>query len=268
MSSAWNYNGTFSNFGGVVQFQLLFDVDNTTNVVNTVTGTITYNAPTGFITTSNVSIVLPGGYLNNNNDIISYTAPYFDDQGIAFFDGTNNITYAIKNNLSNEDFVYNSINNTYSDYNTGTESLSLACLLSGTKILTTVGEINVENLTSDHVISSEGKEYKIKNILKTSLNFDTIGQKDLPFVLPEGFLGCNQNLHLSRGHAIKTEGGYKLPETLGLEQLTVEKMRELNLLADYYNVELECSEGETRRTNTLTANGVLVESYSPNEILC
>ena len=33
-------------------------------------------------------------------------------------------------------------------------------------------------------------------------------------------------------------------------------------------LELECSEGETRRTNTLTANGVLVESYSPNEILC
>uniref|UniRef100_A0A6C0ADI0 Hedgehog/Intein (Hint) domain-containing protein n=1 Tax=viral metagenome TaxID=1070528 RepID=A0A6C0ADI0_9ZZZZ len=87
----------------------------------------------------------------------------------------------------------------------------------------------------------------------------------MPFLLPKGFLNSTEDLYISQGHAIKVEGKFKLPEHLRLKRLSIEEFLQLN--ADkYYHIELYCEEGEDRRSNTLDANGVIVESYSSDEI--
>ena len=270
MSSTYNFSGSFllnSNdsepITATVQISLI--VQDNSNLIIGGTGTITYSSNL-ILQDSNIFLLLPGSYNGNNNISTSLTtSPYFSLQGTAFLDVVNNYNLSFYfNQIQNEDYVFNSrftpVNGNRNPFIS--ESLSLPCLLSNTNILTNEGYIQINKLNENHIIISENKEHKIKKILSTKIN---LIQKDMPYRLPSGMLGCSEDLYLSQGHAIKVQGIFKLPEHLNLKRLNVEEFLELKE-DKYYHIELECLEEENRRTNTLNANGVTVESYSPDEI--
>ena len=120
----------------------------------------------------------------------------------------------------------------------------------------------IENLNRNDIIISEGKEYKIESILTST--FSKI--EDYPYLIPKGTeineYICNEDLYLSRGHCIKISEGVfvypKMLESLKILQVTSLEKRE----KIYYHIKLHFEKGEDRRSNTITANGIVVESYS------
>uniref|UniRef100_A0A6C0AE72 Uncharacterized protein n=1 Tax=viral metagenome TaxID=1070528 RepID=A0A6C0AE72_9ZZZZ len=241
--------------------ELVFTVDNN-NLVTDVSGTIIVYQNGSIILTSNIITLYSPGSIDNNDNILDsvVTAPYFSVNGLAL-----NYTYLGGGSDILRFLNVSGFDNSISSVTTSpliSESLSLACLLSNTNILTKNGYIRIDSLKNEDIIVSENKEFKIKKIMHTEVK---LIDKYMPFLLPKDFLNSNEDLYLSQGHEIKVEGKFKLPEHLGLKRLSIEEFLELNE-NKYYHIELYCEEGEDRRTNTLDANGVIVESYSSKEI--
>jgi len=259
--SSYNFSATFNvlnNIFSTVNINLTVQG----NLITFGSGTVTY---TSIFANSQLSLLPTNSYRNNDNILNNLnTSPYFTTNGAAFLDLTNN-KYSFYFNLSqSRDYV--SFGRLTRDTNKPliSESLSLACLLSNTNILTNEGFIKINELKENHVIICENKKHKIIRIMSTKIN---IIEKEMPYKLPSGILGCKEDLYLSQGHAIKIENKFFLPEYLNLKRLSIEEFLELRE-DKYFHIELECQEGENRRTNTLNANGVIVESYSPDEISC
>jgi len=202
------------------------------------------------------------GEIDNNDNILNSTnnVPYFSTNGLAFRSSLfGPVNFNFKNILGIDSSFLNDVQQTFPFTS---ESLSLPCLLCNTNILTKNGYIKINSLKNEDIIFSENKRFKIKKIINTEIK---LLDKYMPFLLPKGFLNSTEDLYISQGHAIKVEGKFKLPEHLRLKRLSIEEFLQLN--ADkYYHIELYCEEGEDRRSNTLDANGVIVESYSSDEI--
>jgi len=108
-SPSAQYQASYSDFGGTVTFNLILTYTNfSSNVINAVSGTITYT--TTYTTTTNVSILGTGTYFGNDNVIaLATTIPYFSTSGLAFKDNTNNIKYNIRSN-GTTDIIINNTN--------------------------------------------------------------------------------------------------------------------------------------------------------------
>jgi len=270
MSSTYNFSGSFllnSNesqpITATVEISLIIQDNN--NLIINGTGRITYSSNL-ILQDSNIFLLSPGSYNGNNNILNSLsTVPYFTLEGTSFFDFDNNYNLSFYfNQIQSQDYVLNDRFTIANGNNNPfiSESLSLPCLLSNTNILTNEGYIQINQLNENHIIISENKQHRIKQIMSTRIN---LIETEMPYKLPSGMLGCTEDLYLSKGHAIKVQGIFKLPEHLNLKRLNIEEFEKLGE-DRYYHIELKCLEGENRRTNTLNANGVTVESYSPDEI--
>lgn len=261
MTSTYNFSGTFPLNGSITaEVTISLTVEDNTNLITAATGNITYSST---YSDSQIFLLSPNVYNGNDNILASLTTPpYFTQNGTAFVDSPNNIEFSFYfATFANQDYVLNSqaVSNNFGFIS---ESLSLPCLLSNTNILTNEGLIQINQLNENHIIISENKKHKIKRIMSTNIN---LIEREMPYRLPSGMLGCNEDLYLSQGHAIKVGNNFFLPEHLNLTRLSIEEFLELKE-DKYYHIELECLEGENRRTNTLNANGVTVESYSSDEI--
>ena len=93
------------------------------------------------------------------------------------------------------------------------------------------------------------------------LSFDE--RDHYPCLIPAGHLGAIEDTYLTKGHAIKFGSKFGSPSAWNCRHLTLADLHHVGLTEiEYHHLELECAEGENRRTNTLIANGVIVESFS------
>lgn len=255
MSDIYFYNATYfvSQLQENIILNFTLTVDRVTGEVTDLTGTL---SPT-VGPSQPVDLLPPGSFLNNDN-ILSNTSnsPYFSINGFAF--SSLFVNYNIRNVEGSEGIIIS--------IGTGepipfvSETLFLACLLSGTKILTNNGFKLIDDLKEGESIKSENKEYIIQRIITTSIS----DKKDFPYLVPKGtILGsgkCIEDLYISRGHSIKIKKSFHFPKKLGFKQ--IDDIGSRNPL--YYHIELFKMPGETRRTNTLNANGIIVESFGEN----
>lgn len=264
MSTYYTYTGTFDEFGGTVEFSFILTTTGApSSSITGVGGSITYSNTTPYTTTSNIDIINVNAFEGNDNILSSSGQPYFTEGGLSVTDNTNNIQYNIYNNSGEEDLVINSINLGDGDpYEEGTEQLTPGCLLNTTQILTPEGYKLISEIgANDFIISENGRKIKVKsNIFSIIDNHD---MENFPYRIPKGELNAIEDVYLSKGHAIKVNGDFKSPSQLGFKKQTLEELAQNGIAKiAYHHLELECHMNENRRTNTLIANGVIVESFS------
>lgn len=298
MSVFYNYVCGFTTGGilGPVTMNLQLEVSG--GVIIAVTGTISNNdGTTGAVYRAPGTVNSPDHLTFNNNIIFPGVNPsYFSVNGFGVADSFDN-NYLIYQNdpisdnatgiqAPNPDTVYNSrvIPNT----------LTIACLLKGTKILLETGYKNIENIcVGERVVTHDSRLVEILKIHKSvypisdlvmpckiekgTFGFSTIpfshlqislrGEKDNSSISPltgsvEGGYRNREkvpfeNLYLTEGHAIKPYDRFEPPTSYSYKSVP-DNIEELH----YYHIELKNEIGENRRTNTLIANGLIVESYS------
>lgn len=252
--TSYNYYGIINTDFEIITFELRLTFNGTNNMI-TVTGTINYSA-----NYTNSTLVAMSTYNSADNILNSTSKPYFTTSGISFIDNTNNINYNIRD-VGSSDVIYTNI---YSGtpFSITSENLSVACLLENSNVLTTNGYTTLLQLNKNDIILSENKEYKIKNII-----ISKVEKRNLPYMIPKGTIinnkKCSEDLYISPGHGIKIEEEkFKLPKNLGFKQLSYNEFLKLNCTY-YFHIELE---GNNRRINTLTANEIVLESYSSEDL--
>lgn len=253
MSSFHNYNINFSQRGGICFVDFSFLIED--SEIKEAVGTIEYNNVLGIpdgiqiVTLLQKNILLYGK--NTDNGINIDGTPHFSTNGTGFF---SNVDLYLFSNVEGVDTV---------EFSTDSQPLvdqrlTLGCLLDGTKILTPSGYKLISEIKAGDLIRSEFKNIKVKKNLKSNIK---LSEFEMPYKVPKGKLGANEDLYLTKGHAIKFKDEFKAPAQLGFIQQKIKDMPELKELI-YYHLELECDKTENRRTNTIIANGVIVESYS------
>ena len=255
--STYNYFGQLAALSGTVTFGLSFTTNSTSvpSTITAVSGIISY---TTFSTTTNVSIIAPNGWQDNDNILTSTSKPYFNGNGLSFRDNQNGIDWNIFFDGA-EDKTINSFDGQNILFNPSTESLTLACVLEGTQILTPDGYRLVQDMkVGDYVLSESDRLIKVERVLKTKVE---LTEENLPYKIPKGCIGATRDLFLSQGHAIKIYGQFKRPYELGFSRVNLKDMGDTSL--QYYHIQLE---GGNRRENTFYADGVLVESYDEKYI--
>lgn len=255
MSDIYFYNATFivSVTQGNVILNFTLTVDNITGEVTDLTGTL---SPT-IGPSQPVELLAPGTFQGNDNILANPSnTPYFSTNGLAF--SSLGFNYRIRNFQGFNVEVISVGDSQQVPFIS--ETLFLPCLLSGTKILTDKGFKLIDDLKEGESIKSENKIHVIKRIITTPIS----DKKEFPYLIPKGtILGskkCIEDLYISRGHSIKLKKSFHFPARLGFSM--VEDLGDKNPL--YYHIELFKNSGETRRTNTLNANGIIVESFGEN----
>jgi hypothetical protein len=138
-------------------------------------------------------------------------------------------------------------------------SNTVPCFLKGTKILTTKGEINIEDLeTTDKLINHLGKKCNMVKIVK----FKRYKNKNTnPYVILKdtkinNYI-CNRDLYLSKDHAILINNRYFI------------QARYLHFAKQITNLQCEQYEyyhiiTENFLTDTIISNGIPTESFGYN----
>lgn len=271
--SHYNYSGNVSQLGGTIFFDLDLIVNSepsATTLITSIYGQINYvNTFPVYENTSNIILLNPNTFQSNDNILNSSLKPYFTSDGISFTDLTNNINFNIRS--GSRDFVYTEANGSFynSSFNPNTEKLKLGCLLAGTKIFTEDGYRDIETIKDGEFILSKinGFAYRrirVKRNLSTKID---VIEDELPYVIQPGKLNCKETLYISKGHAIKSGLNFYSAAQLGFPKMTMnEYINKFGKKLNYYHIELECKNNENRRTNTLIANGVVVESFSEESL--
>jgi hypothetical protein len=134
------------------------------------------------------------------------------------------------------------------------------CFLKGTKILTTRGEILIENLLkTDYLLDNLSKPIKILNIEKfTREKYD----KTHPYIIPKNTkindYICNEDLYLSRHHAVLFNYNDFIP--IYKSNFNVKNDLICNNY-EYYHIT-----SENFFTDVIMSNGIPTESYGGNLI--
>lgn len=255
MTTDSNFNGSFQQIIGStttdINYNFIVTTDNsyhTTTMSGTIDPGIFISGPINWNGSDNY--FYPNGTGSGDGKILTFNGLSFLADGVRY------------------NFYYNSDTSQYeiaSDISTqpGILTINESCVLKGTKILTTEGEILVENLTENHIIiSGENKDmqFKIRRIIHSI--FMTNPYK----VIFEGKI-----LYVTIGHTIflKSVLGNRMggsPTNFGYEKITDEELNNLVNMTEqiYYNVELETN--ISRRIATFWANGIEIESYSEDKL--
>lgn len=268
MSTNYNLVGSFTNtYYGSVTFSFNLSVNNSTNVVTTINTQIFTSSIRGTIplslNTAN-SIINPSTSAPNDN-VMYHTSvtQTFNIGGLSFFDNFNAINIWF--------YTSGSVNHIIDDSgssSTAPLSISQACLLDITKILTPNGYIILKDIsTGDKVISKETYQsethltYTVTSIYKNKIE----EEKHFPFMIPKNFYGegyPNENLYISERHAFKQKDNlWTFVKNEGFKQVSSEELEILNSKLEYIHLELE--NGIDKRKYSFIAEGIIVESYVP-----
>lgn len=119
----------------------------------------------------------------------------------------------------------------------------------GTKILTDTGYRLIEDLSEDDkLIDKDGKIINIKKIY----NFNSIPNKQtLPVLIKKGEYGSLEDLYISKYHTMYLNDEFVCPD-----QLKIPQIENTYTPINYYHIETE-----NYLTDTIIANGVIVETY-------
>jgi hypothetical protein len=265
MSTNYNLVGSFTNGNlQTINFSLVLTVTDATNVTTVVNGTIDGNS---------VGILAINNYLGNDNVFVPFPIvanEYFTTDGLAFLDATDTISYNFHLNGGNATVTGTDTPQTLNQ----TLTLTQTCVLNITKILTPKGEIMIQDLKNgDLIISEDGKERKIKNIINIPSETNV---KKRPHKIPSGHFGAKNDLYLSAGHAFKIGNEFVKPSSvknnkysINLKQPPLEELNKLEIYnmqdVKYMHLELDYKEGD-RYTNSYIAEGVVVESYGNDNL--
>ena len=123
----------------------------------------------------------------------------------------------------------------------------ISCFLGETKILTTEGEVRIDNLTHNHkLISGDGRIIDIKAIKTINTkNNNTLCK------IPKGLFNSNEDTYLSKYHAIFNGRRFI---TLQKKQIYEKYKVETYDYITYYNIELF-----DKMNDTFIANNIIVE---------
>ena len=158
------------------------------------------------------------------------------------------LSFPFGNNTTRQYLTLSDVIENDDENGTPFSSHGINCILKGTKILTTNGESNIEDLKrGDVILNSNGEEKIIKKVYYQKVevdisNSDRDEYKD-KYSLKEG------NLVVSGGHMVKVDGEYHLPITSD----KFENIQTENSENEYYHLELD-------EYDYFVANGVEVES--------
>ena len=133
------------------------------------------------------------------------------------------------------------------------------CFLKGSKILTTKGEINIEELKiTDTLINHLGSK---SNIVKITSFIRTKTEDTHPYIISKytrinNFI-CNEDLYLSKDHAVLINNEYfimakDLPFAKQVTDLTCEEYEYFHIITENY------------LTDTIISNGLPTESFGCN----
>lgn len=129
------------------------------------------------------------------------------------------------------------------------QTSTLACLLKGTKILTPIGYIPIENLKVGQKILTYN--FKVKEILEIHESVVYPFPDFLPCIIPKGKFNAFQDLYLSPHHGILIGNKFHCAKDLETEKYNTNK------LLHYFHIRTE-----DYFRDTLVANGVAVETYN------
>lgn len=240
-------------------------------IITSVTGTCIYaqllpaSPIYNIISPATITILPIGTILDGStadNILQSLTLPFFTTTGgLGIHDTSNNIQYLLKglvlidaetSNYLGEINASNLVNESLQ------EQLQL-CLLETTKILTPIGyKLITEIKKDDYILSENNREIKVTDVVMFEIDFSN---SSIPYIVPKGKFGAIEDLYISGNHAIKINDNFKHAKRLKLCKISKETLKEMNK-PKYYHLSLECSSpNENHRTNTLIANGVVVESF-------
>jgi hypothetical protein len=233
------------------------------NVVTAISGDISTSVSSG-----PASLIAPGNFLNNDNVVSSLSSPpYFSTQGMSVQDST-----GTRYNIYNDGNMIDNAKGIFSggfNVQLATDSLTISCLLQGTKIFTENGYIPIENLKEGQFILNDNGKIEIIKIYKSEYK---VIDKFLPYKIPRHFFYKNhpfEDLFLTEHHAVKYGNEFVSPSFLNCKRSDNVKSDVLT----YYHIELKDMEEKNknsfkeikRRKNYLIANGIIVESYSKEE---
>jgi hypothetical protein len=273
MSTIYNYNGQFDTLVstglGVVTFTLQLTASSASlpTLITSVTGTLSYTG-TGVTTNpSTASIVAVNGYLSNDNVLNDTTAsPFFTNSGIAFQDNNNGgVMYNVHqfNPGAPRDFVTNSSTNTQHPFIT--ESISLSCLLLHMRVLTPSGYRCIRDINVGDEILSEGKIITVAKCITSEIPFSS-DKKYYPMKIDKGMFSALEDIYLSRDHAFKILSTKWISgKELDLYVCTEEDLKLLGYDSIIYK-HLLFDNGKNRRENTITVEGIVMESYSNEDL--
>jgi len=201
--------------------------------------------------TGGQAYIAPDGTVTDNfgAEVDSATQTIFDDIRSALFGTSENgatLTIAFEGNgfLSPDAII--------------TDPGVNPCFTSGTRILTTAGEIAVEDLDiGDTVINRRGEEREIIWIGRRDIDLarHPDPQAVLPVIIEAGAIGENcpsRRLTLSPDHGLYIDGVLVQPKDL-INGVSIRQATNLSRIR-YYHVELECHD-------ILFAEGAAAESY-------
>jgi hypothetical protein len=158
------------------------------------------------------------------------------------------VSFPFANNPTTQTLSIGNIEENDDENGTPFSPKGINCILKGTKIITPIGETNIEDLKrGDVILNSNGEEKIIKKVYYQKVevdisNSDRDKYKD-KYSLKEG------NLVVSGGHMVKVDGEYHLPITSD----KFENIQTENSKNEYYHLELD-------EYDYFVANGVEVES--------
>lgn len=131
----------------------------------------------------------------------------------------------------------------------------LACFLAGTKILTTSGYVNIEDLSmDDKLISGDGRVIGIKSLSTTSTLDNSLCK------IPVGTFGCDLDTYISKHHAIFDRNSMRFVRPMDLPEYGELRVRDYGRI-EYYHIELF-----DKTIDTFIANGMIVEGNNQKGI--
>jgi hypothetical protein len=260
ITGTFDYDFTDSN-GSV--FDLTITATNsetspTVFTISSITGTVT---PSGSLTSYAVTGVSvdfngPDNTLSNTTGGYS-TSTYWNNNGVSFntADGLSYNLYSTGINR-NVNYAFNS-DGISSDVNTGSNwTVTVSCFMPGTYILTTKGEVLVENLkTGDVLPTLSGKNIPIQWIGKQKLQGAFLSKDKSPVCISAGSLGeglPKRDLYVSAGHSMKI-ADHLVDARLLVNGVTITQHQRFEPL-EYYHIDL----GEH---HCILAEGAWSESY-------
>lgn len=244
-----------------VLFNLVFTTEESLlpSLVTSLTGSLTYNnqGSTTYQNTSGINLLTFGSVAGNDNILQSLSSGnFFTSNGIGILDNINDIRYRLYSSSNTNSFIPYGLNIVSSPINFFNPSLSAGCVLINTLILTPNGNIKIQDLKSgDFVLSQNNNLIEIEALMHNTVKNEGHFK---PYIIPKGYNGAFEDLYLTGGHAYLEDGVYKKPMFQNFEVASLE-----DSTLEYYHLKLK---GNNRRETPYYANGVLVESYSTENI--
>lgn len=218
----------------------------------------------GDVNISNIYIISTDNMNFNPTTPHTYFGNFLSNRSVRNDTGTPNV------NITGTCSAVSSVNSTYMDYLTITY-FETSCFVEGTKVLTDNWYVPVEELKVGDVVMTHGAILRRNGKKFREVDTDAPMQvlnihkcvrpctaSSSPIVITKNAFGPNKpfdDLYVSCNHGIVTANGHIYPANKLVNKTTIYQDNTIDRIT-YYHIELATH-------NTLTANGIMAETYWP-----